>query len=92
MGPLPESDNKSKYIIVVTDYFTHWVEAFPLLNQEVSTVAIELVDEVFLHFGVPKQLHSDQGRQFEVQMFTELCKLLNIHNTHITLYIQGVMD
>ena len=61
VGPLPESDNRNKYLLVVTDYFTHWVEAFPLPNQEASTVAKTLVDEVFLQFGVPEQLHSNQG-------------------------------
>ena len=63
VGPLPESDNRNKYIFVVTDYFTCLVEEFPLPNQEASTVTIKLIDEVFLQFGVPKQLHFDQGRE-----------------------------
>ena len=62
VGPLPESVNRNKYILVVTDYFTPWVEAFPLSNQEASTVATKLVDEVFLRFDVQEQLHSDQGQ------------------------------
>ena len=86
VGPLPESDNKNKYILVVADYFTHWVEAFPLPNQEACTVATKLVDEIFLRFAVPEQLHSDQGRQFEAQVITEICKLLKIHKTHTTPY------
>ena len=92
VGPLPESDNRIKYILVVTDYFTHWVEAFSLPNQEASTVATKLVDGVFLRFGVPEQLHSEQGWQFEALMITELCKLLNIHKTRITPYYPRVMD
>ena len=47
VGPLPESDNRNKYILVVSDYFTCLVEAFPLPNQEANTVATKLVDEVF---------------------------------------------
>ena len=86
VGLLPESDNKSKYILVVTDYFTRWVEAFSLPDQEASAVAIKLVDVVFLWFVVPEQLHSDQGRQFEAQSITELCKLLNICKTCTTPY------
>ena len=62
------------------------MEAFSLPNQEASTVVTKLVDEVFLRFGVPEQLHSDQGWQFETQMITELCKLLNIHKTCTTPY------
>ena len=28
VGPLPESDAENSYILVVGDYFTHWMEAF----------------------------------------------------------------
>ena len=45
MGPLPESNNKNSYILVVGDYFTHWMEA--------TTVAQKLIDEVFCCLGIP---------------------------------------
>ena len=62
------------------------MEAFPLPNQEATTVANKLVDEVFLRFSIPEQLHTDQGRQFESQLLHEVCKLLNIHKTRTTPY------
>ena len=86
LGPLPESENGNSYILVVADYFTRWMEAFALPNQEATTVANKLVDEVFLRFSVPEQLHTDQGRQFESQLLHEVCKLLNIHKTRTTPY------
>ena len=55
------------------------MEAFPLPNQEAITVARKLVDEIFLRFSTPEQLHSDQGKQFEGQLLTEICKLLKIN-------------
>jgi len=61
VGPLPESDNGNSYIMVVGDYFSCWMEAVPIPNQEVSTVADKLMDEVFMRFSTPEQLHSDQG-------------------------------
>ena len=63
LGPLPESDQKNSYIMVVGDYLTQWMEAIPLPNHEASTVASHLIDEVFIRFSVPEQLHSDQGSQ-----------------------------
>lgn len=50
VGPFPESQAGNTYILVVADYFTRWTEAYPLPNQEATTVAKKLVDEFFLHF------------------------------------------
>jgi len=48
LGPLPESSQKNSYVLVVSDYFTGWKEAYALLNQEAGTVVKRLVDEFFL--------------------------------------------
>ena len=63
LGPLPESPAGNKYILVTGDYFTRWMEAYPIPNQETSTVATKLIDKLFCHFSIPDCLHSDQGRQ-----------------------------
>ena len=86
LGPLPESHSGNSYVMVVGDYFTRWMEALPIPNQEAETVAKQLVDEVFLRYSVPEQLHSDQGRQFESELVREVCKLLNIRKTRTTPY------
>ena len=72
VGPLPESVTGNRYILVVADYFTRYMEAFPLPNQEATTVARKLVDENFLRFSTPEQFHSDQGRQCEGQLITQV--------------------
>ena len=84
VGPFPESDQGNSYIMVVGDYFSRWMGAIPIPNQEASTVADRLVDEVFLRFSAPEQLHSDQGCQFESQLIQEVCKLLHITKTRTT--------
>ena len=66
------------------DYFTKWQEAYALPNQEAETVVKVLVDQLVSRFGAPAQLHSDQGRNFESQVFTEMCKLLGIEKTRTT--------
>ncbi|KAA3670883.1 uncharacterized protein DEA37_0001136 [Paragonimus westermani] len=38
MGPLLTSKKGKKYILVMVDYFTKWCEAFPMPNQEASTI------------------------------------------------------
>lgn len=72
MGPLPETESGNKYIIVISDYFTKWTDAYPLKNIESQTVAKVLVEQFFCKYGVPEIVHSDQGRQYESRLFKEL--------------------
>lgn len=83
-GPLPPSSSGNRYIVVAMDYFTKWPEAYAVPNQEATTVARVLVDEFFCRFGVPYELHSDQGRNFESKVFQECCSLLGIRKTRTT--------
>ena len=86
LGPLPESTGGNSYVLVVADYFTRWVEAFAIPNQEAVTVAGRLVNEVFCRFSMPEQIHSDQGAQFESAVIAEICKLLRIQKSRTTPY------
>ena len=85
-GAFPESTNGNNYILVVGDYFTRWVEAYAICNQEAVTVANKLTNEFFFRFSPAEQLHSDQERQFESQVIAEVCKLLGIHKSCTTPY------
>jgi hypothetical protein len=86
MGELPLTANGNKYILVVSDYFTKWTQAFPMKNQTAMTVADTLVNHCFSLFGMPRWIHSDQGSNFESEFFQELCKLLDIKKTQTTPY------
>jgi RNase H-like domain found in reverse transcriptase/Reverse transcriptase (RNA-dependent DNA polymerase)/Integrase zinc binding domain/Integrase core domain/gag-polyprotein putative aspartyl protease len=83
-GPFPTSDQGNKYILVATDYFSKWPEAFAIPNQEAVTVAEVLVNNIFCRYGVPLELHSDQGRNFESNVFQNVCRLLGIRKTRTT--------
>ena len=86
VGPFPESEDGNSYVLVAGDYFSKWMEAYPIPNQEASTVARKLVNELFCRFSVPEQLHSDQGKQFESALLKEICKILNIAKTRTTAH------
>ena len=86
LGPFPESPAGNNYILVVADYFTRWVEAYAIPNQEATTVAQKLTNEFFFRFSPPEQLHSDQGRQFQSQLIAEVCKLLGVRKSCTTPY------
>ena len=78
LRPLPESEAGNSYILVVGDYFTRRMEAYPIPNQEATTVATKLVDEFFCRFSIPEQLHLDQGRLFESEVIAAICDQLQI--------------
>ena len=84
LGPLLITDGDNKYLLIAANYFTKWVEAYPLPNPEAVTVAGVLVKEFVCRFGTPQIIHSDQGQNFEPAVFTEMCKLLGIAKTRAT--------
>lgn len=84
LGPFPETYRENKVILVEGNYFTKWIEAFALPNQEAKTVAEKLVEEVVCRYGVPRALHSDQGRNFESNLMKDMCALLGIGKTRTT--------
>ena len=76
------TNDGNEYLIVLCDYFTKWSEAYPVPNHTALTV----VNEYISRFGVPKQIHSDQGREFESELFLVLCVKLGIQKTRTTTY------
>ena len=86
LGPLPISHQGNTCLLVVGDYFTRWIEAYAIPDQQAETVARRLVHDFIARFGVPLELHSDQGRNFESQLFQEICSLLEIKKTRSTPY------
>ena len=84
LGELPMTECGNSYILVVSDYFTKWTECFAIPNMEARTVADKIVREVITRFGVQTMIHSDQGKQFEGHLFTEMWKMLNVKKTRTT--------
>lgn len=84
MGPLPETEKGNRYVLVLADYFSKWTEAYPMPDMEAATVARIMVEEFICRFGVPLEIHTDQGRQFESQLFQQLCALLDVKKTRTT--------
>ena len=91
LGPLdPPTTRGNRYVLVIVDYLTKFVEALPMANQTAEECAYQLVTQFVCRYGIPKQLHSDQGRQFESRLFQEMCRLLGINKTRTTaLHPQG---
>ena len=86
LGPFPTSTQGNKYILVVMDQFTKWVEAYALPDQGAETTARALVYEFISRYGAPLTIHTDQGRNFESELFRRVCSLFEVTKTRMTPY------
>jgi len=86
LSGLQTADDGSNYFLVVVDAFTKWVEAYPLPDQQAATCITAVYNGMFSRFGLPRQLHSDQGRNFKSQLVTELCNITGVYKTRTTAF------
>ena len=85
-GPHPRSVKGHVFLLTVMDSCTKWAEAIPLRNHTAPTVAKALMTHVFSRFGMPLQLLSDRGPEFESELFQELCRWMEIDKVRTTAY------
>ena len=73
-------------MMVVTDYYTKYTKVFPMKDHKAATCARALVKGWVLYLGVPLMLHSDQGREFESNLWQAMCQQLAICKTRTNPY------
>lgn len=83
---LEKSRGGIENVLIVTDHFSRYAQAYPTKDQKANTVARVLWRNFFCRFGFPAKLHADQGRNFESAVVKELCKCTGITKTHTTPY------
>ena len=59
-------------VLVVTDHFTRYAQAYVTWCQTAQTMAKALWDNFIIHYGLPKKILLDQGRNFESQLVADL--------------------
>ena len=75
------SKSGKENILVLTDAFTKFSQAFVTPNQKALTVAKILVDKWFYVYGIPARIHSDQGQSFDNQILQHLYALYGIEQS-----------
>jgi transposase InsO family protein len=85
VGPLPESDGYS-YLLTAIDRFTRWPEAIPMRDMTADSCARALLSGWIARFGVPCSIVTDQGRQFESELWARLSSALGIQRSRTTAY------
>ena len=86
LGPLPITDRGNNCILVIGDYFTRFMESYPLPDQKAETVAQTLVNEFICRYGAPLEINMDHGRNFQNAIFQQTCNLFGAKTTRSTPY------
>ena len=60
----PPSARGHRYITVVVDYFTKWVEAMPTFKDDGEKSTLFLFNQIITRFDVPREIVTDHGSQF----------------------------
>ena len=73
-------------VLVVTDYFTRYAQAYVTRTQTTQTTARTLWDKFISHYGLPKKILLDQGQNFKSQLVADLCTLMGTQKIWTSLY------
>ena len=83
---LPLTNLGNKYIVVATEYLTKWVEARALSNKTASMVAGFLYEDIICRHGAPRELLSDQGKEFVNALVDQICEIFGTTHKVTTPY------
>ena len=73
-------------VLVITDHFTRYAQAFPSKTHTALTTAKLLWNNFILHYGFPEKIISDQGRNFESELIGHLCQLAGVQKLRTSPY------
>ncbi|CAM8920988.1 unnamed protein product [Rhodiola kirilowii] len=85
MGPLPSSQGNA-FILVAVDYVSKWVEAIASPSCDAKVVIKMFKKIIFLRFGVPRAVISDNGSHFKEKRFESMLKKHGIYHRCSTPY------
>uniref|UniRef100_A0A3Q2QNB4 Integrase catalytic domain-containing protein n=1 Tax=Fundulus heteroclitus TaxID=8078 RepID=A0A3Q2QNB4_FUNHE len=83
---LPVTSFGNRFVRVVQDHFTKYVNAYAMSDQKATTVVQLLCERYIPEHGVPEELLSDQGRQYESEIIHTICQRLQMTKKRTSLY------
>lgn len=85
VGPLKETKNGNKYLIVATEYLSKWAEAKAVPDKSALGIHQFVMDLVY-RFGATGILLHDQGKEFNNTLMKDLCSILEIDQAMTSSY------
>ncbi|KAL0231766.1 hypothetical protein GEMRC1_011170 [Eukaryota sp. GEM-RC1] len=86
MGQFPKDNDGNAYLFVFVDNFSRYTILAPVTDITAASAANVFLKNIFLHFGLPRSIHSDNGKEFANQILKNLFETLNIEQTFSVPY------
>ena len=83
--PLKGGSHKKKYLLVMVDKFTKWIEAKPVKMAKAGPV-IDFISGVVNHYGVPHNIITDNVSNFTTDEVKTWCANLGIKLDYACVY------
>ena len=74
---LPKT-GRYKYLLVIVDHLTNYVEAFPKARATAQTVVKVLLENIIPRYGIREAIDSDRGAHFVSKVTRDTMKILRI--------------
>lgn len=79
LDPFPPAPSQVKFLLVVDDYFTKWIEAKPITTITAQQLKKFYRKKIMCRFGIPATIVTDNGTQFASQVVVDLYNTWNIY-------------
>ena len=79
-------EDKNANVLVITDHFTRFAQAYVTGNQQATTAAKVFIDKFVTNYGYPERILTDQAQAFNGKLYEALCKQAKIKKIRMTPY------
>ncbi|KAK9042314.1 hypothetical protein V6N11_017391 [Hibiscus sabdariffa] len=86
-GPIfSKASNGHRFIFVIIDYFTKWVEAASFANVTESVICRFIKKEIICRFGLSERIISDNAKNLNSKMMERICEQFKINHHRSVTY------
>ena len=79
-------EDRNANVLVITDHFTRYAQAYVTGNQQATTAAKVFIDKFVTNYGYPERILTDQAQAFNGRLYEALCREAKIKKIRTTPY------
>ena len=84
VGPFLTAPTQKKLLLVAIDYFNKWIEADAYASIKDRDVTRFIWRNIICRFSISRSIISNNGPQFDSQVYRKFCQELKIRNLYFT--------